>query len=75
MQELTWTTTWIVQGDSDEMLEESELIKITIDDLTGQGATLGAAEEFRLEIKPPQGGVLPIVRTTPASLDSYMAID
>ena len=75
VEELTWTTTWIVQGDSDELLEQSELILITIDDLVSQGATLAAAEQFRLEVKPPQGGVLPIIRTTPASLDLYMAID
>ena len=75
VEELTWTTSWTVRGDVDDLLEQSELVKITIDGLVAQGGTLGAAEEFRLEVKPPQGGVLPVIRTTPASLDSYMAID
>ena len=58
VEELTSTTSWTVRGEVDDMLEQSELVKITIDGLVAQGGSLGAAEEFLLEVKPPQGGVL-----------------
>ena len=57
VEELTWTTSWTVRGDADDMLEQSELVKIMIDGLVARVGILGPAEEFRLEVKPPQGGV------------------
>jgi flagellin FlaB len=77
---LDWTVVWVGDHDSDWLLEEGELAEVTIP-LTGTGGTsdnevnLEASTEFRLEVKPPQGGVLPILRTTPASFDLVMPLD
>ena len=74
--ELDWRMTWVTRGDSDDLLETGELAEITIDLTdTDNGITLGANTEFKLEVKPPQGGVLPILRTTPPSLDSVMSLN
>ena len=32
-------------------------------------------DEFMIEVKPPQGGVVPIMRTIPASLDIVMVLN
>ena len=69
-------------GDGDELLEEGELAKFTIP-LNGQtiaGANQSAGidvdldtnKEFALEIKPPNGPVILLERTTPAYLDTVM---
>ena len=74
--ELDWRMTWVTRGDSDDLLETGELAEITIDLTdTDNGITLGANTEFKLEVKPPQGGVLPILRTTPPSLDTVMSLN
>jgi flagellin FlaB len=74
--ELKWSMDWITRQDTDDLLEQGELAEITIIlNSADNGITLGANKEFRLEIKPPQGGVIPIVRSTPASLDTVMALD
>ncbi len=79
--ELEWSMAWIVGGtqsggDSDDLLERGELAEITIvlNDGTND-ITLGDNTEFRLDVKPPQGGVLPLLRTTPASLDTVMSLN
>ncbi len=72
---LTWTMQWITRSDSDDLLEEGELAEITISLVADNSLTLGKSTEFRLEVKPPQGGVLPILRSTPASLDTVMSLD
>ncbi|MDY7076909.1 MAG: archaellin/type IV pilin N-terminal domain-containing protein [Chloroflexota bacterium] len=81
---LDWETNWIVGGTDDDLLEEGEIAEITIQLVGGKAGngspgndvtTLGAGEEFMLEIKPPQGDVIPIVRTTPASLDAVMFLN
>jgi flagellin FlaB len=75
--ELAWTMTWVTRGDSDDLLEEGELAEIQIVLNSGQDETINltANKEFRFEVKPPQGGVLPILRTTPPSLDSVMSLN
>ncbi|MBK8902287.1 MAG: flagellin [Anaerolineaceae bacterium] len=64
-----WTLNWIVRNDTDDLLEEGELAEITVD-LTGLG--LGANTQFAMEIKPGQGGVVVVERTTPAFLDTII---
>jgi len=78
VDKLDWTMEWIIGGnvaggDGDDMLEPGEIAKITIDLYdTDNDVTLEQATEFVLEVKPPQGSVVPILRTTPASLDDVM---
>jgi archaeal flagellin FlaB len=68
---LPWTLTWSVQQDSDNLLEPGELAEITVD-LSGLDSSLGINTLFAVEIKPPQGGVIVLERTTPAYIDSVM---
>jgi len=78
VDKLDWTMDWIVGGnvtggDGDDMLEPGEIAKITVNLYDADNdVTLGQATEFVLEVKPPQGSVVPILRTTPASLDDVM---
>ncbi len=82
--ELEWSMQFVGTDDGDWLLEEGELAEITII-LTGTGlvtntteynhVTLGTNDEFMIEVKPPQGGVVPILRTVPASLDIVMVLD
>ncbi len=74
---VAFSMTWLVGGnagggDNDDLLEKNELAEISIN-VSSFG--LGASEGFRIEIKPPTGGVLPIIRGTPASLDDIMVLD
>ena len=68
---LQWTLSWTVRGDTDDMLEEGELALITVP-LDGLGTPLGINTQFAVEVKPPQGGVLVLERTTPSYMDLVM---
>jgi archaellin len=58
-----------VQNDSDDLLEDGEMAEITVD-VSGQN--LAENTEFAMEIKPGQGGVIVVERTTPAFLDTIV---
>lgn len=66
---LDWTLTWMVQNDSDDLLEAGELAEITVP-IAGSGITLGANTDFIIEVKPQAGAVLNIQRTTPAYIEA-----
>ena len=68
---LTWTLTWVVRNDTDDLLEEGELAEITVD-VSGLATPLAANTQFAMEIKPGQGGVVVVERTTPAFLDTII---
>ncbi len=70
-------------GDSDDLLEEGELALFTVplngqfisvagSGLTGIDVNLGTDTQFSLEIKPPNGPVLQLQRTTPPYVDLVM---
>ncbi len=62
---LTYTTE-VVTGNSDKLLEQGELLELTITlPLT---ASVVANRTFTLELKPPSGSVMVIQRTAPASI-------
>jgi len=70
--DVTWTKSAIGKSDSDNMLENDEKFQLTID-LTYVNQHAGwdykrilPNHEFRVEVKPPTGAVLPIERTVPA---------
>ncbi|MCB8926600.1 MAG: hypothetical protein H6652_13345 [Ardenticatenaceae bacterium] len=66
---LTWALNWVVQNDTDNLLEEGELAELTVD---VSSLNLGANTQFAMEIKPGQGGVVVVERTTPAYLDTII---
>lgn len=55
-----------MRNDTDDLLEEGELAEVTVD-VSGLTTPLGANTEFAMEIKPGQGGVVVVERTTPLS--------
>jgi archaeal flagellin FlaB len=66
VEDLTYTTTPI-SGNTNQLLEAGELIRVTID-LQAAGATVPANHTFTIEIKPPTGSYMVLQRTTPAAL-------
>ncbi len=68
--DVTWTGSFIGDNDSDDLLEERELLELTI--TIPAAATLGTNETFVVEVKPPQGSPLYIQRTTPSNIDTVM---
>jgi flagellin FlaB len=72
---LTWTSEFLGDDDGDNMLETGELCKVSIPLTPTNSIHLGTSMDFRIEVKPPQGGVLPIIRHTTASLDEHMVLD
>ena len=73
---LNWSKSLLGFGDSDNMLEPSEEMELTIDLEAISGATgsnpLVKDTEFTLEIVPTQGGTLVITRTTPNYIDTLI---
>lgn len=65
--DVTYTTT-VITGNADKLLEQGELIEVSIDVTAISGVTLGTNKTFSLELKPVSGSYLVIQRTTPASL-------
>ena len=64
----------VLVGDADNLLEQGELIRISID-LAGAGAVVGTNFVFTLEIKPPTGSFLVIERQTPPALAPVMQLN
>jgi flagellin FlaB len=67
---LAWTKSFIGKNDGDNLLESEEKAQITVYLTATSG--LGTYTDFTIEVKPPNGSVLSIVRTTPAKIDSVM---
>ncbi len=67
----TWSTNWLGYSDGDSILEERELVEITVP-LSGLSTHLTENTTFVVEVKPPQGAVLNIQRTTPAGIEAIM---
>jgi len=66
---LSWTVTWPVRRDTDDLLEDGELAKIDVD---LSSLNLGTDTAFAVEVKPPRGGVLTIQKTTPSFIDKVI---
>lgn len=64
---LTYTVDTIV-GDDDDILENGELMEISIDLTQDVSINLVANSTFTLEIKPPSGSFLVVQRTIPPSI-------
>lgn len=61
-------TVAVITGNSDYMLEQGEMLEVTLDLTTNASINIGANHTFTFEIKPPQGSYLVVQRTTPASV-------
>jgi flagellin FlaB len=60
----------VITGNADNLLEQGELLELTIDMAQAALAavTLGTNDTFTFEVKPPTGSYMVIQRTTPASI-------
>ena len=69
---VTSALSWTQREDSDDLLEPNEQAKINITIPTEE--SLGTNSEFSVEIKPPSGATLTIVRRTPPAIDTVMEL-
>ncbi|AKB67434.1 archaellin/type IV pilin N-terminal domain-containing protein [Methanosarcina mazei] len=72
-----WTQTFIGDDDGDTVLEQHEKVQIdiTVPDesmLKDEDVKNVVNREFRLEIKPKIGAIVPITRVTPPQIDEVM---
>lgn len=81
VRDMPWTAAWAGGRDGDVLLEEGELVEITVP-LTATGSIsnplttpLGVCTSFRIEACPGRGAILVLQRTTPAYLDRVMSLD
>jgi flagellin FlaB len=72
-----WTSTFIGDNDEDTVLEQHEKVQIDItvpaDSMLKDDDVKNVVNrEFRLEIKPKIGAIVPITRVTPPQIDAVM---
>ena len=63
--------TAVFEEDTDMYLRYGDKYKVIIN-VTALGDTLGANDEFKIELKPPKGAVLTLARRLPPALDPVM---
>jgi flagellin FlaB len=61
-------TTTVVTGNADSLLEQGEMIEVTVDFTADPSIVITTNKNFTLEVKPPSGSYMVIQRTTPASI-------
>jgi len=70
INEILCTEVWLTGGSA--MLEADEIVEVTCNVVA---ASLKKNTQFQLEVKPPVGAVIPIVRTTPAEIAGKMVLN
>lgn len=78
-QQVDWTPTFVGDNDLDTILEQHEKVQLEIAvppeaKLMSATAADVVNTEFRLEIKPKVGAIVPITRVTPAQVDAVMVL-
>ncbi|AAM30114.1 archaellin/type IV pilin N-terminal domain-containing protein [Methanosarcina mazei] len=77
-QSLSWTKDFVGDNDKDAILEQHEKVQLTLAVPSGsmlQGTSDQVVNrEFKLEIKPKIGAIVPITRVTPPQLDKVMVL-
>ena len=69
---VNWTIQKLAYMNTDDLLDPNELFMVDVD-LAGTGnISIGPYHKFALEVKPPDGPVLTIERTTPARITQYV---
>jgi flagellin FlaB len=68
---LNWTLEKLSTINEDFLLDPNEVFEITVD-MASDNISVGAYDYFSLEIKPPNGPVLPIERTLPGRVSQYV---
>jgi flagellin FlaB len=69
---LNWTVTKLATINDDNLLDPNEMFQVTVIMPTSGNISVGPYHRFSLEVKPPDGPVLSIERTTPARISEYV---
>jgi archaeal flagellin N-terminal-like domain len=74
-----WTKNFVGDNDGDSILEQHEKVELTLNVptdsmLMSDISTDVVNREFRMEIKPKIGAIVPITRVTPPQLDAVMVL-
>jgi flagellin FlaB len=68
---VNWTMEKLSTINDDFLLDPNEVFQVTVN-MPGGNVSIGAYDSFSLEIKPPNGAVLPIERTLPGRVSQYV---
>ena len=69
---VNWTIQKLATINTDNLLDPNELFQVTVIIPTSGNVSIGPYHHFALEIKPPDGPVLPIERTVPGRISQYV---
>jgi flagellin FlaB len=69
---VNWTIQKLSTINSDNLLDPNELFQVTVIMPTSGNVSIGPYHSFALEVKPPDGPVLPIERTVPGRISQYV---
>jgi flagellin FlaB len=69
---VNWSIQKLSTINNDNLLDPNELFQVTIVLPTTGNISIGPYDSFWLEIKPPDGPVLPIERTVPGRISQYV---
>ncbi len=72
-----WTQHFIGATDGDNVLEQHEKVELNITVPTGSmldATDTAVNKEFRIEIKPSVGAIVPVSRVTPPQIDAVMCL-
>jgi len=68
---VNWTLERLSTINDDYLLDPNEIFAVTVT-IPSDNVTIGPYDSFALEIKPPNGPVLPIQRTVPGRVSQYV---
>jgi len=75
--DLAWSTTFVGDNNSDDLLEDEEQVIVTVDFTDSDAAVtgLGIYDSFTIEVKPVTGAALVMERTLPGRIDPVMDLN
>jgi flagellin FlaB len=69
---MNWTIEKLSNINDDYLLDPNELFMVTVDVSSSSNVSIGPYHKFALEVKPPDGPVLPIERIVPGRISQYV---
>jgi len=71
LSSVNWTLERLSTINDDYLLDPNEVFEVTVT-MPSDNLTIGPYDSFALEIKPPNGPVLPVQRTIPGRVSQYV---
>lgn len=69
---MNWTIQRLSSINDDYLLDPNELFMVTVDVADSDNISIGPYHKFALEVKPPDGPVLPVERIVPGRISQYV---